>query len=45
MFLGVCGCLLVSEGAYWNLRISTGAYLRLTVPNGVCGCLRVSTGT
>ena len=30
----VCGCLLVSDGAYWCLR----------VPNGVCGCQLVSEG-
>ena len=31
---GVCGCLLVSVGAYGCLRM----------PNGVCGCLLVSDG-
>ena len=38
---GVFGSLLVSECAYWHLRVTTGAYWCLRVPNGN---LKVSTG-
>ena len=31
----VCGCLLVSEGAYRRLRVPTVAYWCLRLPNGV----------
>ena len=42
---GVCGCLLVSQGAYSCLLVSAWAYWYLRVPTGVWGCLLLSEGT
>ena len=39
--MGVCGCLLVSEGAYWCVWMSERVYLYLMVTAGVCDCLWV----
>ena len=44
----VCGyllvCLLVSEGTYRSLRVTTGAFGWLLLSEGAYGCLCISTG-